>query len=149
MKKYSVLFLIISLWLLSSCDYFGYFNFVIGNGTDQDVKVCLYKQIVRYEDVLPTYNHGEDYKPLISDKDTTIFIEPQMSVNYHYDAGLVGKDFPTESDIPEMYNISPLWERIKYIVVGNDTLAAEDYSKSKWKRSEKGCSCTYTLDISK
>lgn len=58
MKKFSVLFLIISLWLLSSCDYFGYFKFVIGNGTDQDVKVCLYKQIVRYEDVLPTYNIG-------------------------------------------------------------------------------------------
>ena len=139
------LLLLFVLFFLESCDYFGYFEFVIENGTEDTIRISYKEQLVRYEDVLPTYDHGEDYQLSIADKDTVVIIEPHYSLAYKYDAGLVNANFPTKYDTPKAYNISPLWERISFIVIGNDTLLPSDYSEDKWVRKEKKFKCCYTL----
>ena len=148
MKKFfCFLSLISALLLTGSCDYWGTFSFVIDNETDKYVRVSLFRQIQRYEDILPTYSHGEDYSLLISETDTVIVIAPHSSIVSETDAGIVGASFPTKYDTPRMYDVAPTWDLINYIVVGTDTLDAKEYSENKWKRSELKFECRYTLEL--
>ena len=139
------LLLFFALFFLESCDYYGYFFFVIENGTEDTVRISYREQLVRYEDVLPTYNHGEDYKLSISDQDTVIIIEPNYALSFQCDAGIVGANFPAGNDYPKEYNVSPLWERIDFIVIGKDTISPSEYSEDKWVRTDKKFECYYTL----
>lgn len=134
--------------MFASCDFWGTFSFVIENNTDEEVRICYNPQIGRWEDVLPTYEHGPDYQLQFSETDTILSVESHHSLNWDIDAGIVGYHFPTEYDTPKAYDISPVWERIKYIVVGTDTLSADNYSEDKWVRSRKDYHCIYTLSIS-
>ncbi|MBO4267907.1 MAG: hypothetical protein J5869_00890 [Bacteroidaceae bacterium] len=148
MKKFfCFLSLISALLLTGSCDYWGTFSFVIDNETDKYVRVSVFRQIQRYEDILPTYSHGEDYSLLISETDTVIVIAPHSSIVSETDAGIVGASFPTKYDTPRMYDVAPTWDLINYIVVGTDTLDAKEYSENKWKRSELKFECRYTLTL--
>ena len=60
-----------------------------------------------------------------------------------YDAGSVDPDFPAKREDPKEYGIVPLWERIAYMTIGNDTLDQSVFSEKEW--SCKGS--TYTLTI--
>ena len=147
MKKCRRYLLVLSLLLFVSCDYWGSFHFIIDNDTDEEVRICYNPQIGRWEDVLPTYEHGPDYELAYSETDTILSIESHYSLVWDIDAGPVGMNFPTEYDTPEAYNISPVWDRIRYVVVGTDTIPADNYSKDKWVRSAKKGGCYYTLKI--
>lgn len=137
------LLLLFALFLLESCDYWGSFSFIIENKTDKAVSLSYREQYQSYEDVLPTYEHGEDYQLTISDKNVVITIEPDESRNFTYDVGMVDSSFPTEDDTPRAYGISPLWERIEYIVIGSDTILNSEYSEEKWIRKKNH----YTLRL--
>lgn len=146
MKKFVLsLLLLFALFFIESCDYFGYFFFVVDNGTEDTVRISYREQLVRYEDVLPTYNHGDDYQLSIANQDTVVIIEPHYSLSFRYDAGIVGANFPSGYDTPKAYNVSPLWERIDFIVIGKDTLLSSEFSENKWVREDKKFKCYYTL----
>ena len=134
----------IAIMVLTSCDYFGYFRFIINNQTDKEIQISYVEQVRSYEDAFPTYEHGDDYEYIrLSKSDSTICIPPYQTIKFTYDVGLVDKDFPTESDTPESWNIVPLWMRITSIVVGSDTINASYYIKDKWERSGSD----YTLNL--
>lgn len=145
MKRFILVFALSMSLLFSSCDYWGDFSFKIENHTSQSVVVSYYEQLQSTEDILPTYEHGEDYEWIhLADTSTKINIKPDSSFWVSYDIGRVGANWPTEQDTPERYHIVPLWERIEYIVVGSDTLDASSYSKDKW--DARNC-CVFTLKI--
>ncbi len=145
MKRFILVFaLAASLWF-SSCDYWGDFSFEIENHTGHSVAVSYYEQLQSTEDILPTYEHGEDYEWVhLADTPTYINIKPDSTYCVWYDIGQVGKDWPTEEDTPERYHIVPLWDRIEYVMVGTDTLDASEYSKDKWDVRNQ---CVYVLKI--
>ena len=147
MKSLSIIkaiIICIAIMLLTSCDYFGYFSYIINNQTDKEIQISYVEQLRGYEDAFPTYEHGDVYEYIrVSKSDYTIFIPPYQTIKFTYDVGLVDKDFPTESDTPESWNIVPLWMRITSIVVGSDTINASYYIKDKWERSGSD----YTLNL--
>lgn len=144
-KRFILVFALSLSLLFSSCEYWGEFSFKIENCTGQSVVVSYYEQLQSTEDILPTYEHGEDYEWIhLADTPTKINIKPDSSYRVSYDIGLVGKNWPTEDDTPERYHIVPLWERIEYIVVGTDTLNASSYSEDKW---DARYNCLFTLKI--
>ncbi|MBO4597363.1 MAG: hypothetical protein IKX93_00760 [Bacteroidaceae bacterium] len=127
---------------LSSCDYFGEFDFVIENRTGKEVTVSYVEQLRNYEDIFPTYRHGDDYEYIrFADADSTVYIKSDNSCLWRVDVGLVDRDFPDNNDVPEAYNVVPLWERITAIVVGTDTIPSHMYAKYKWQRNSN----KYTL----
>ena len=134
----------IVIMVLTSCDYFGCFRFIINNRTDKEIRITYVEQLRSYEDVLSTYEHGDDYESIrLSGSDSTICLPPYQSVTLIYNVGHVNKDFPTMSDTPESWDIAPLWKRITSIVVGPDTINASNYTKDKWERSGSD----YTLNL--
>ena len=144
----SFAFICIVLTMLTSCDIWGAFHFTIINRTDKEVQVSYIDQLRSYEDILPTYDHGDDYDSIrFAKADSIICISPHQSVNLVYDVGLVGFRFPTESDTPESWGIVPLWQRITSIVISSDTIDASNYAGDKWQRSERDYSVIYTLTL--
>ena len=147
MKSLSIIkaiIICIAIMVLTSCDYFGYFSFIINNQTDKEIQISYVEQVRSYEDAFPTYEHGDDYEYIrFFFFFSTICIPPYQTIKFTYDVGLVDKYFPTESDTPESWNIVPLWMRITSIVVGSDTINASYYIKDKWERSGSD----YTLNL--
>lgn len=130
--------------MLTSCDYWGAFEFTINNRTDKEITISYFEQYRSMEDVLPTYDHREGYESIkIAEADTVVTIQPYECATWTYDVGLVSKDFPTAFDTPEHWDIVPLWQRINYIVLGSDTINASYYTRTKWTRKEN----EYILDI--
>lgn len=148
MKMNRVAFLALMVpFFLTACDYFGEFKFTIDNQTDSTVTISYFEQYQGMEDVLPTYDHGDDYEYIrISTTDSVCELEPYKSCSFSYGAGLVSRKFPTLRDTPEVYNISPLWDRINYVLVGSDTLPPTVYTKEKWNRSGSTYSLRLVLD---
>ena len=130
--------------LLTSCEYFGDFSFIVDNTTNDSVYISYIGQMWSIENAFPTFNRPEDYKEArLSDDVTTEVVVPHDSLMEWYDVGMVCPCFPTEADIPENYDVVPLWKRIVCIVVGTDTLDEAAFAEDKWIR--KGS--TYTLRL--
>jgi hypothetical protein len=130
---------------MTSCDYFGDYCFEIQNKTNQIVTISYYEQLQSTEDILPTYNHGEDYEYIHLDSNPTLItLQPDSTFERTYEIGRVNKYWPTEDDTPERYHIVSIWDRIDYIAVGSDTLNVENYSKDKWS-CKNGWKFTLTL----
>ena len=143
-KTVMLTYICILIMMLTSCDYFGSFRFTINNRTDKEVRISYNEQLRSYEDILPTYEHGDDYEyTRLATTDTSISIPPYQSKDFIYDVGTVNIHFPTSDDTPESWGIVPLWERITSIVLGSDTINSSNYSKDKWERSASD----YTLNI--
>jgi len=145
MKRNIFLFgAICMLSALVSCEYFGSFRFIINNNTDEEMTVTYRPQLRTYEDVLPTYRHGDDYDYFrLADNDTTIIVKSHQQLDLELEVGMVDRDFPTESDTPESWGILPMWKLISCIVVGGDTIDCMNYAQEKWIRRGS----EYTLDI--
>lgn len=142
MRKITLLALMVAF--LTACDIFGDFEFIIDNQTDSTLTVAYVEQHQCLEDVLPTYDHGDDYESIrLSDSDSILKIAPYESYTFEYGAGLVSMYFPTKKDTPEAYDISPLWDRISFILAGTDTIDAAKYVKRVWDKSGS----TYTLHL--
>lgn len=129
--------------LLSSCDYFGSFSFQINNKTNNYVLVTYLSQGKTYqhnrekyyESVFPRKDDEDNFDLISSsEKETIIRIHPNQSIQFVFDIGQVNRDFPEEDDIPEMYGVVPLWERITHIVVGEDSISSSYFSKDSWQR---------------
>lgn len=145
MKHIAFIGVFVMTLLMSSCDYWGDFIFVVKNKTNQDVVVSYYEQLRSTEDVLPTYEHGDDYPWVhLAETPTVVTIKPDSTFERIYDIGPVNAYWPEEEDTPERWHIVPLWSRIDYIVVGTDTLAASEYAKEKWDTKN---GCVFTLVI--
>lgn len=147
MKRYTLLLIGVVSLLLTSCDYFGDYTFDIENKSDDTVTVAYYEQLQSTEDILPTYEHGEDYEWIhLADTPTVVTLEPDSRFRRVYEVGRVSKKWPTEEDTPERYHIVPMWDRIAYITLGADTLKAEDYEKAEWT-NPNGSRCWYKLEV--
>lgn len=145
MRKITLSVLMVAF--LTACDIFGDFEFIIDNQTDSILTVAYVEQNQCPEDVFPTYNHGDDYESIrLSDSDSILRINPYKSDTFEYFAGLVNMYFPTKKDTPEAYDISPLWDRISYILAGTDTIDPAKYAKKAWDRSGSTYTLRLTLD---
>ena len=140
--KATLLFIIIAT--LSGCDYFGSWYFEIQNNTQDTAYIYYSEQLRNLEDILPTYEHGEDYEVVrLAQSDSIIIIEPKNCIKIEYGAGIVYKDFPEDDDMPEYYGIEPLWNRIKFIIIKSDTLDNSVFAKDNWVRTN----CIYRLEL--
>ena len=146
MKRIKEIIGVLSLVILiSSCEYFGEFYFIIHNNTDNTLYISYTEQLWCPEDAFPTYEHGDDYEAIrLAKSDSTLIVESGETVKIDYGVGFVDKDFPDDNDIPECYGIVPLWDRIAYIIKASDTLDHSIFKKEKWIRNGS----KYTLEIS-
>ncbi len=144
MKKFaSVALWSVFLCFFASCDFVGDFTFEVNNQTDDTVKVSYSKQLPAYPE---TYNYNNPYGRgyvRLSGADTTVLIPPRTNFSIRVDAGFVSRDFPTQDDTPERYDIMPLWKRMTCLVIGNDTISPVQYSEGLWNRR----STVYTLNL--
>ncbi len=65
MKSLSIIkaiIICIAIMVLTSCDYFGYFRFIINNQMDKEIQISYVEQVRSYEDAFPTNEHGDDYE---------------------------------------------------------------------------------------
>lgn len=136
--------LIVCSYTLLSCEYFGKFHFTIKNNTNKTITVKHLLDGRSYNDILPTSD-----TPVTVDYgeagDTVITIRPLAEYRFTIDIGMVDKNFPTQYDTPESWNVTPLWDAIIYMVMGNDTIPRERYSKDKWQRT----GADYVLEVEK
>ena len=136
--------LFILIMMMTSCDFFGSFGFIINNRTDKEIRISYIEQLRSTEDIFPTYDHGDDYEYYrLSHDDSTVCIPPCQSFSLIYNVGLVDIYFPSKNDTPEKWGIVPLWKRITSIVIGSDTIDVSLYSKDKWERNGSD----YTLNL--
>lgn len=145
MKRIVVAFVVAMSFLMTSCDYFGDYTFEVVNKSGQTIVVSYYEQLQSMEDILPTYEHGNDYEWIhLADTPTVRYLSVDSSFSLSYDIGQVSSNWPTEEDTPEEWHIVPLWNRIDYIIVGTDTIDASEYTIDKWSAVNN---CVFTLTI--
>ena len=134
MNRFPFLVTLVMSILMTSCDYFGEYCFQIENLSSQNVEISYFEQLRSTEDILPTYEHGEDYPwILLEETPTIVTLKPDSVFSQLYSIGSVNRNWPTEEDTPERYHIISFWDRIDYIVIGTDTLDASKYAKEEWK----------------
>ena len=127
--------------LLTGCEGYASFDYEVHNFTNDTVKVNLYEQYQTMEDKLVM---GDGITKL---QDTIVILPKGETYKESYSTGLVGWRFKyKEEDTPEDHGSIPLWKRIRWIVVGNDTLPKSSYEKDKWT-FESGMSGIYKLII--
>lgn len=107
------------------------FDYRINNNTDKTVMVCF------------DYGLFTSHRHPQMSLDSLITIQPYSTASIIQDYDERSDNYPKRSDTPELYKGHGMWETIKYITVGNDTVPNQIYSKDKWIKSKK----YYILDI--
>lgn len=138
-----IVLLLLSLHLCA-CDYWGSFDFEIVNETNDSLTIAYVEQMQSYTTILNTQGYEDEFMTIhLKDHLTDTIIPPHQSIDLEYDAGLVGRNFPTEHEDPRNYGIVPLWERIGFAILKGDTINPDVYSKERWK----GKGASYQLTI--
>lgn len=124
-------------------------DFVIYNQTNNEVVIVESLKNRTLEDILPTGDVNKDEGSFRSSKDTTIIIPPYKK---HIESYLLGifrsNDYVSSETDFALYNIEPMWESVKTVIVSGDTIKKEDYAnRNMWFYVEKDGNATFSLYI--
>ena len=128
-------------FLYSSCDEVYQIEFRIFNQTDENVEIAYLSQKQDFTSIMYTPGEEQNYHRIVFDGAAVEKIKPHDVKAFIYD---IGMERPCID--PEYNGIVPLWDRIVYIIIGNDTLDRSKYEKIRWIRTPELHSLILTKD---
>lgn len=135
--------LLAAVCLLTSCEETLFAEYQVFNYTSENVTICYTEQLKPAQDDTQRRQYAKT--------DSVVVLSPGTNRIWKYDLG----KFPSSQKLTEEYDINgmgltPLYDRIKYIAVGWDTLSPETYNNiDLWAFENDGKNAVYKLFISK